>query len=68
MCLPISDKDKKIIDEMDYVSMLSLWRNAPVGHPMFQGATGQYFAEVMKQKRKKVGSAAHVKASKTIGF
>ena len=58
---------KKAIDEMDYQSMLSMWRSAPVGSPWFQGEVGDYYAEVMAKKRKEVGNAAHVAASKSIG-
>jgi hypothetical protein len=64
----MTPEQKKEIDDMDYVSMLSLWRNAPSGHPMFQGDTGDYYAKVMAEKRRKVGSAAHVAASKSIGW
>lgn len=59
---------KKRIDDMDYESMLSLWRNAPIGHPMFQGEIGKYFSEVMAKKRDEVGNDAHVAASKSIGW
>lgn len=59
---------KKRIDEMGYASMLRIWRYAPVGHPMFQGETGQYFIKVMKAKRAQVGPAEHTRASKAIGW
>jgi len=61
-----SEKDR--IDNMDYESMLRLWRNAPVGHPMFSGDTGQYYSKVMAEKRDSVGPGAHVAASKNIGW
>ena len=64
----IPDETKRSIDNMDYESMLSLWRNAKVGHPMFQGECGQYFAEAMKKKRQEVGNDEHVRASKSIGW
>lgn len=60
--------EQKQIDDMDYESMLRLWRSAPAGHPMFQGETGRYYSEVMAAKRTEVGSAAHVRASKKIGW
>ena len=63
-----TDEMKAKIDAMDYESMLRLWRNAPVGHPMFQGETGGYFAGAMKRKQQEVGQDAHVRASKTIGW
>lgn len=59
---------KKAIDEMDYQSMLSLWRSAPAGSPWFQGEIGDYYSEIMAKKRKEVGPAAHVAASKSIGW
>ena len=62
------DSMKKEIDAMDYQSMLSRWRSAPVGSPWFQGEVGKYYAEVMAKKRKEVGNAAHVAASKAIGW
>ena len=60
--------EKRKIDEMDYESMLSLWRNAPVGHPYFQGDIGLYYKEAMAKKRSNVGNAEHVRASKSIGW
>ncbi len=63
----MEESTKASIDSMDYESMLSLWRNAPVGHPMFQGETGDYYSKVMAEKRKAVGPAEHVRASKNIG-
>lgn len=64
----MDENTKKNIDEMGYESMLSLWRNAPLGHPMFQGETGDYYKEVMFRKRDEVGCDAHVAASKHIGW
>ncbi len=59
---------KARIDRMDYEAMLRLWRNAAAGHPMFQGKAGQYFEQQMAEKRAEVGNAAHVTASKNIGW
>ena len=64
----ISEQMKQQIDNMDYESMLSLWRNASAGHPMFQGEIGKYYAEAMKKKREEVGNTEHVRASKNIGW
>ncbi len=33
---------KDIIDNMSYEQLLSRWRNAPVGDPIFQGEVGEY--------------------------
>lgn len=64
----MNEDTKKHIDAMSYESMLRLWRNAPVGHPMFQGETGDYFSKVMAEKRDKAGPEAHTQASKNIGW
>ena len=59
---------KKSIDERSYESLLSLWRNAPSGHPYFEGELGTYYAEVMAKKKAEIGDAAAVAASKSIGW
>ena len=59
---------KQWIDSASYESLLSKWRFASVGDPMFQGDTGTYYAEVMARKREEVGNAEHVRASKSIGW
>ena len=64
----MTENQKKRINEMDYESMLSLWRNAPSGHPLFQGEVGDYYLKVMTEKRKQIGNEAHVAASKKIGW
>lgn len=61
-------KMKDWIDKASYTQLLSNWRNAPIGSPFFQGEIGDYYAKIMAQKRKEVGNASHVKASKTIGW
>lgn len=64
----MTTEQKKTIDDMDYESMLRLWRNAPSGHTLFQGGTGAYYAKVMSEKRDQIGNDAHVAASKSIGW
>lgn len=59
---------KEWIDNADYEQLLSRWRNAPIGDYMFQDETGDYYSKVMAEKRKQVGNAEHVRASKTIGW
>ena len=62
----MNEDTKREIDEMKYESMLRLWRNAPAGHPMFQGETGKYYSQVMAEKRN-ADPGGHVRASKAIG-
>jgi hypothetical protein len=64
----MTDEQRRWIDSASYESLLSRWRSAPVGDPMFQGDTGDYYARVMAEKRKQVGQAEHVRASKAIGW
>ena len=61
----ITEEIKTKIDNMSYKSMLSLWRFAPSGDPMFKGEVGKYFGDVMAEKRK---TADHVSTSKYIGW
>ena len=62
------DEMKAWIDAAGYEQLLSRWRFAPVGSPWFQGEIGDYYQKVMGEKRHAVGHAAHVSASKSIGW
>lgn len=64
----MTPEQKKWIDEARYESLLSRWRNAPVGDTIFTGEAGTYYAEVMARKRNEVGNEEHVRASKNIGW
>lgn len=64
----MTEDTKRTIDAMSYTAMLRAWRHSPSGLPLFQSDTGDYFAKAMKKKRKEVGDAAHVAASKSIGW
>ena len=66
--LNMTDQQKAWIDNATYEQLLGKWRMAPAGDPMFQGDTGDYYSKVMAQKREDVGPAAHVAASKSIGW
>ena len=61
----MSDAEKKWIDESSYEGLLYRWRFAPVGDPMFQGYTGEYYKKVMHEKRE---ACDHVAASKAVGW
>lgn len=64
----IDPETKKVIDEMDYESMLRKWRFALGGSPMFQGETGYYYSEVMARKRENLLPGEHAIISKRIGW
>ncbi len=64
----MTNEMKVEIDAMGYEAMLSRWRFAPVGDPMFQGEVGAYYKKRMTEKREEVGNGEHVRASKSIGW
>ncbi len=63
-----TNAEKDWIDNATYQELLRRWRHAPVGDPMFQGDTGDYYSKVMAEKRSAVGPVAAVAASKAIGW
>lgn len=64
----MTPEQKNHIDNMEYEELLRLWRNAPVGHPYFQGEVGDYYAKKMSEGRKTIGESGHVAASKSVGW
>ena len=67
---PIMTKEqmKTWIDGASYEQLLARWRNAPIGSTWFQGDIGEHYEHVMRVKRSLIGEAAHVEASKSIGW
>ena len=61
----LNENVKQWIDNATYEELLHLWRFAPIGDPLFRGETGDYYSNVMAEKRK---TADHVNASKKIGW
>ena len=61
----MNEQTKQWIDNASYETLLSKWRFATLGDPLFQGETGEYYAKVMFEKRK---HCDHVQASKNIGW
>jgi hypothetical protein len=64
--MELTPERKEQIDKMSYEQLLSHWRFAPVGDPWFQGATGEYWGQRMKELKDQ--GADHVGASKRIGW
>lgn len=64
----IKPNDKAWIDNASYETLLSKWRFAPVGDPLLQGETGQYYSQAMKTAKAKITDAETVRASKNIGW
>lgn len=67
--MDLTNENKSYIDNLSYEQLLSKWRFAPVGDPWFQGETGDYWGERMKELRSQPGGTQkHVSASKRIGW
>jgi len=61
----LTDKKKKQIDSLSYQEMLQKWRFAPIGDPLFEGETGDYFSARMKELAVDVDEVA---VSKKVGW
>jgi len=61
----MNEKIKNWIDNASYHELLSRWRFAPIGDPLFQGETGKYYSKVMFEKKQTVD---HVQVSKDVGW
>jgi hypothetical protein len=65
----MNEEMKAWIDNADYEQLLSKCRYAPAGDPFFAGEVGDYYLKVMAERRAAPGgNAAHVAASKAIGW
>ena len=64
----MNQRTRDYIDGLTYEEMLRKMRYAPVGDPMFQGETGEYFLKVMGQKRDRLATGEHTAISKRIGW
>ena len=65
--MELTGENKKYIDSLGYESLLSRWRNAPVGDKWFEGETGTYWGTRMQELKEKDPDGA-VAASKSIGW
>lgn len=63
----MTKEQKRWLDEASYEQLLSHWRYAPIGDPMFLGECGDYYTKVLSQKRD-ADPKGHVEASKRIGW
>lgn len=62
------EKLKAELDAMSYEDLLRLWRFGSAGSPYFQGTILMHFKKVIAEKRRQVGEAGHVAASKKVGW
>jgi len=64
--MKLTDELKMYIDAMSYEQLLYKWRFAPVGDPIFQDESGEYFSQRIRHLRS-LDPEEHVRASKAIG-
>lgn len=67
----MTEDEKREIDCMSYEQLLRRWRftpSYPLENKMFQGDTGEYYAQVMKAKGDKLEHSERVNISKKIGW
>lgn len=66
--MKLTKEIKQRIDNMSYKELLKKWRFAPVGTPLFEGESGEYFEKVFSEKRKKLLSGEYSAISKEVGW
>lgn len=64
--MQLTEKNKKVIDEMSYEDLLSRWRFSLIDDPWFQDETGEYWRKRMAELRSKESNPAEI--SKKIGW
>lgn len=64
----MTPENKARIDAMDFEEMFRLLRFAPVGEPLFQSETGEYFMKVWKEKCDALPAGAYAATSRLIGW
>lgn len=64
--MKLTPERKQYIDSLSYESLLRQWRFTSIGDPWFQGETGEYWGQRMKELREQ--GADHVGVSKKIGW
>lgn len=63
------DPERKAwIDNATYEQLLKKWRHEPCGSQWFQSPLGDYFRDVMHEKRKALSSGQHAQISKSVGW
>ncbi len=65
--MELTPENKTYIDSLNYESLLSHNRFAPIGDKWFQGETGDYWLKRMSEL-KNSGTVDHVGISKKIGW
>jgi hypothetical protein len=67
--MDLTPAKKQYIDSLPYADLLHHVRFVPVGDPIFQGETGAYWLQRMKELRAQPGGQEeHVRESKAMGW
>lgn len=64
----MTPEEKKWIDESTYEQLLTRWRHAPVGDPIFTAEAGAYYQAVMRMKKDALSFGKRVEISKSVGW
>ena len=65
--MDLTPEIKQKIDNMGICDLLSKWRFAPLGDPIFQGETCEYWSKRMNELREQ-DPALYTRASKELGW
>jgi hypothetical protein len=65
--MDLTPEVKQKIDAMNICELLSKWRFAPVGDPIFQGETGAYWGRRLAELREQ-DFHLYTRASKELGW
>ena len=67
--MKLTSEVQSTIDALPYVRLLDRWRYAPIGDEMFEGESGDYWAQRTKELRALPGGdALNTSCSKSIGW
>jgi len=64
----MTQEEKDFIDNSDYETLLRRWRHDVTWDTIFQGESGEYYAEALFKKRQEIGEDAAVNISKRVGW
>lgn len=64
----MTPEQKEWIDNASYEELFRVMRFAPIGDPMMQGESGDYFISKFNKRRSEVGHEEHTRISKKLGW
>lgn len=64
----MTNEDKRWIDDATCYELLKRWRHAPIGDPILQEDTGEYYKRKLGEMRERIGDVQWSRLSKTVGW